>query len=246
MTALQSSDRSTDHAGTALAVRARGLALHGHRGVVYGPVDLDVPTGTLTVLHAPQGGGRSSLLLTLAGRMVPDRGGDLVVLDEPLPRRRRAVQRRAAIAGFAGIDELDESVTVAAVLRERIAWLSPWYRRVPQVDQSTLERRTAAVYGDRPVPRADARVHDLDEVDVMLLRIALALTQRPELLVVDDVDQVHDTQRRQFVWSRLEAIAAAGITVVAAVASLDEVRRFTWTTTPNEVFLATGPHANDF
>lgn len=246
MTALQSSDRSTDHAGTALAVRARGLALHGHRGVVYGPVDLDVPAGTLTVVHAPQGGGRSSLLLTLAGRMVPDRGGDLVVLGEPLPRGRRAVQRRAAIAGFAGIDDLDESVTVAAVLRERIAWLSPWYRRVPHVDQATLERLTAAVYGDRPVPRADARVHDLDEVDVMLLRIALALTQRPELLVVDDVDQVHDTQRRQFVWSRLEAIAATGTTVVAAVASLDEVRRFAWTTTPNEVFLATGPHANAF
>ena len=154
------------------------------------------------------------------------------------------MQQRAAIAGFAGIDDLDESVTVGAVLRERLAWLSPWYRRVPTVDQATLERHAAAVYGDRPVPRAHARVHDLDEVDVMLLRIALALTASPDLLVVDDVDQVHDTQRRQFVWSRLEAIAAAGITVVAAVASLDEVRRFTWTTAPHEAFLATGPHAN--
>lgn len=244
MTALQSSDPTVRRHAAAPAVRARGLALHGHRGVVYGPVDLDLPAGTLTVIHAPQGGGRSSLLLTLAGRMVPDRGSELVVLGEPLPRRRTAVQRRAAIAGFAGIDELDESVTVGAVLRERLAWLSPWYRPVPHVDQATLDRHAAPVYGDRPVPRADAHVHDLDEVDVMLLRIALALTQRPDLLVVDDVDQVHDTQRRQFVWSRLEAIAAAGTTVVAAVASLDEVARFAWTTAPHEVFLATGPHAN--
>ncbi len=244
MTALQSSDPTIRRPGVASAVLARGLALHGHRGVVYGPVDLDLPAGSLTVVHAPHGGGRSSLLLTLAGRMVPDRGSELVVLGEPLPGRRRAVQRRAAIAGFAGIDDLDESVTVAAVLRERLAWLSPWYRQVPPVDQATLDHHAAAVYGERRVPRAAARVHDLDEVDVMLLRIALALTQRPDLLVVDDVDQVHDTQRRQFVWSRLEAVAAAGTTVVAAVASLDEVRRFTWTTTPNEVFLATGPHAN--
>ena len=68
------------------AVSARGLTLHTRRGAVYGPVDLDVPAGALVVVQGPQGGGRSSLLLTLAGRMVPDRGSVLTVLGEPLPR----------------------------------------------------------------------------------------------------------------------------------------------------------------
>ena len=79
-----------------VAVHARGLQLQGSRGAVYGPLELDLPTGGLVVLQGPQGGGRSSLLLTLAGRMVPDGGSQLTVLGESLPRHRRAVQRRAA------------------------------------------------------------------------------------------------------------------------------------------------------
>lgn len=230
-------------APTVLAIHARDLRLTGSRGAVYGPVDLEVPRGSLAVVQGPQGGGRSSLLLTLAGRMVPDSSSSLTVLGEPLPRRRTAVQRRAAIAGFAGIDELDESVTVGDAVRERLAWLSPWYRRTPSVDQAVLTRLAAPVFGERPLPRTGTLVWDLDEVDAMLLRVTLAVAQRPELLVVDDVDQVHDSQRRQTVWTRLEALAAAGTTVVASVASLDEVARMQWATLPQHITLATGPHA---
>ncbi len=225
------------------AVLARSLVLHGSRGAVYGPVDLEVAHGELAIVHGPQGGGRSSLLLTLAGRMVPDRGSELTVLGRSLPRERRAVQRRAAIAGFTGIDELDESVTVGTLLRERLAWLTPWYRRIPRVGQPEAERFLGPVFGPRPLPRVDSVVWDLDEVDVMLLRLTLAMLQGPELLVVDDIDQVHDSARRQFVWSRLEALTQQGVTVVTSVASLDEVSRFSWQREPRQVFLATGPHA---
>lgn len=225
------------------AVTARDLALHRARGVVYGPVDLTIEQGTLAVVQGPQGGGRSSLLLTLAGRMVPDRTSELTVLGEPLPRRRSAVQRRTALAGFAGIDDLDDAVTVREAVRERLAWLTPWYRRTRAVNQDVLADLTGPVFGDRPVPRADTVVWDLDEVDAMLLRVALAMLQAPELLVVDDVDQVHDSTRRQVVWDRLGAIAAAGTTVVASVASLDEIARMRWQRAPHQINLATGPHA---
>ncbi len=229
-----------------LAISARGLRLHGGRGEVYGPVDLEVAAGELVVVQGPQGAGRSSLLLTLAGRMVPDRGGELVVLGEPLPARRRAVQRRAAVAGFAGVDdldELDESITVGAALRERLAWTSPWWARVPRVDQRTFARHAGPVFGPRPLPRVGTVAWDLDEVDAMLLRIALATVCGPELLVVDDVDHVHDDARRQMVWAALERLRAEGVTVVAAVASLDEVRRMDWERAPLTLNLATGPHA---
>jgi ABC-type branched-subunit amino acid transport system ATPase component len=175
--------------------------------------------------------------------MVPDRRSELVVLGEPLPARRRAVQARAAIAGFAGIDELDENVTVGDCLRERLAWLSPWWRRIPRPDQRALARYAAPVFGPRPLPRVQTVVWDLDEVDAMLLRITLAMAQRPDLLVVDDVDQVHDDTRRQTVWTALERLTASGVTVVAAVASLDEVARMDWATVPSQVTLASGPHA---
>ncbi|MCR6690351.1 ATP-binding cassette domain-containing protein [Cellulomonas sp.] len=225
------------------AVSARGLALHGARGLVYGPVDLALPAGTLTVIQGPQGAGRSSLLLTLAGRMVPDAASELRVLGHRLPAERRAVQRAAAIAGFAGIDDLDDGVTVGDTVRERLSWLAPWYRRVPRVDQRTFRDLALPVFGERPLPRVESVVWDLDEVDAMLLRLTLALAQRPRLLVVDDVDQVRDTVRRSTVWSRLEAVAATGTTVAASVSSLDEVARTRWARQPHQVTLATGPHA---
>ena len=235
--------RGAPGATSPLAISARGLRLRGGRGEVYGPVDAEVPAGELVVVQGPQGAGRSSLLLTLAGRMVPDRGSELVVLGEKLPARRRAVQARTAVAGFAGIDELDESVTVGTALRERLAWTSPWWARVPRVDQRTFARHVGPVFGPRPLPRVGTVAWDLDEVDAMLLRIALATVRGPELLVVDDVDHVHDDARRQMVWSALERLQARGITVVAAVASLDEVSRMGWGRAPLQLNLATGPHA---
>ena len=225
------------------AVTATDLLLHGRRGLVYGPVDVEVPPGVLLVVQGPQGAGRSSLLLTLAGRMAPDRTSHLRVLGHDLPRGRTQVQRRAAIAGFAGIDDLDESVRVSDVVRERLAWLSPWFRRTPRVTQQEFAVLAEPVWGDRPAPRVTSLVWDLDEVDVMLLRICLAMAQRPDLLVVDDVDQVRDSVRRQVLWTRLEAIAAAGTTVIASVSSLGEAASMTWTTPPHQLHLSTGPHA---
>jgi ABC-type multidrug transport system ATPase subunit len=215
-----------------LAVTAQALQLHGDRGPVFCPVDLEITAGTLTLVQGPQGAGRTSLLLALAGRMVPDSSSDLVVLRHRLPGRRTLVQREVALAGFAGIDELDDSVTVGAHVRERLAWLAPWYRRAPRADQAIVDRVLAPVFGDLPVPDAATVVWHLDEVDALLLRISLAMAQRPRLLVVDDVDQVHDRARRRVVWDRLDALAAAGITVVASCADPDEATGTPWTVLP--------------
>ncbi len=214
------------------AVTARALQLHADRGPVYGPLDLDISAGTLTLVQGAQGAGRTSLLLTLAGRMVPDAPSDLVVLGHRLPGRRALVQREVALAGFAGVDDLDDSVTVGSHVRERLAWLSPWYRRSTRADQATVDALLSPVFGDLPVPDVQTVCWHLDEVEALLLRIALAMAQRPGLLVVDDVDQVHDPARRRIVWRRLEALAATGVTVVATCADPDEATGTAWTVLP--------------
>ena len=214
------------------AVTALALQLHGDRGPVFGPVDLEIAAGTLTLVQGPQGAGRTSLLLALAGRMVPDASSDLVVLGHRLPGQRTLTQRQVALAGFTGIDELDDSVTVGDHVRERLAWLAPWYRRAPRADQTMVDRVLLPVFGDLPVPDVDTVVWHLDEVDALLLRIALATAQRPRLLVVDDVDQVHDRARRRIVWDRLAALAGTGVTVVASCADPDEAVGTRWTVLP--------------
>lgn len=205
------------------AVSARDLSLHGGRGTVYGPLDIDIDPGTLTIVQGPQGSGRTALLLTLAGRMKPDRETrELTVLGLDLPRQRREVQRLVAIAGFKGIDELDDSVTVRDMVRERLGWLSRWYRPRIHLDESRYAALAAPVFGDRILPGLDEVVWDLDELDQMLLRITIAMAQEPRMLVVDDLDHVHDSERREYVWQRLGAMSAAGLTVIGAVASASD------------------------
>ena len=101
-----------------------------------------------------------------------------------LPAQRTLTQRQVAVAGFTGIDELDDSVTVGDHVRERLAWLAPWYRRAPRADQAIGDRALGPVYGDLPVPDVDTVVWHLDEVQALLLRIAFDECKGP---VFDDV-----------------------------------------------------------
>jgi ABC-type multidrug transport system ATPase subunit len=228
---------------TEVAVRARALQLDGKRGRIFGPVDLDLTPGSITLVTGRAGSGKTSLLLTLVGRMKPNRGSDLTVLGCQLPTGRRSVQLRSAAVGVHGLDDLDEEVTVGATLREREAWLAPWYRIVRISDDAHVAEVCAPVFGDLPAPASKVLVHQLDEADNLLFRLALAMLSQPELIVVDDIDSLHDTDGRRKVWECLHGIAESGVTVVVAAAAAGELSRLGWDTLPQHVALPT--HTND-
>lgn len=213
-------------------VRAKELALNGGRGRVYGPFSGEIGDG-LTVISGQAGSGRTSLLLTLAGRMKPS-SGSLTVLGHALPRRARTVQKSTAIAGFHDIDALEESVTIGAAIRERQAWLAPWWRSIPRADDATVRRVCLPVFGApgepgaTPIPTADSLVWDLDETQTALFRVALAVMSDPRILFFDQVEQLQSPVARSALWARLDALGrgAAGrpaIAVVASVAAPDDV-----------------------
>jgi ABC-type multidrug transport system, ATPase component len=223
------------------AVVATAVQLDGRRGRVFGPVDLAIQPGTLTLITGRAGSGKTSLLLTLVGRMKPNRGSALTVLGRRLPARALGVQRRSAAVGVHGLDDLDEEVTVGATVREREAWLAPWYRIVRTPHDARVAEVCAPVFGDSPPPRARQLVHELDEADNLLLRIALAMLSRPELLVVDDIDALHDTDSRRRVWEALHGLADAGLTVVVSAATASELSRLGWAVLPGHVRLPEPP-----
>ena len=221
------------------AVRAERLQLDGRRGRVFGPVDLAIPSGSLSLVTGPAGTGKTSLLLTLVGRMRPNRGSDLEVLGRRLPAHARSVQAHSSAVGVHGLDDLDEEVTVAATVRERQAWLARWYRFVRTPDDAGVAEVCAPVFGPGPAPRAAQLVHELDEADNLMLRIALATLSRPQLLVVDDIDSLHDTDGRRRVWEALRGLAEAGTTVVASAAGASELSRLGWDVPPTHICLPT-------
>lgn len=200
-------------------ITAEGLSLSAARGPVYGPLSFSVD-GPLNVLYGPAGSGRTSLLLTLAGRMKAE-DGTLEVLGHALPRKAREVQKHTAIAGFEDIDVLEPGVTVGQAVREREAWLAPWWSILGKPTDRQVTRACASVFGNTEIPSASTVIWNLGEAEQFLLRLSLAMLGAPSILFVDDIEQVHSAEARRLVWERLAAIAAAGTTVVVGAASLE-------------------------
>lgn len=198
---------------TGPAVIARGIAMRGPWGPVYGPVDLEIDTGGVTVLVCPAGSGRTALLLTLAGRMRPVRG-ELSVFGL---RRTREIFGVSALAGFAELDPVPESVTVRDLITEQLRWDAGWYRLVRRADAGDLERVCGPVFGDLPLPPLTEYVEELTELDRLLLRIALANTSRPPLLVVGSLDSVASDCHRDRLIGRLIDLGATQTVVTATV-----------------------------
>lgn len=198
---------------------ADDLALTAKRGTVYGPVTLDIGDG-LTVLCGPAGSGRTSALLTLAGRMRQG-SGTAEVLGHSLPRHARAVQKHTSIAGFDGIDSLEASVSVGAAVRERQAWLAPWWSFVPRPRNADFAAIAGPVFGPLPLPGVATTIWDLDEAQAMLLRVTLAMLSHPRILFVDQIEQLQSPASRRIVWERLGAIASTGTAVVVSATAAE-------------------------
>jgi ABC-type glutathione transport system ATPase component len=194
-------------------VVARGLTVSGPWGPVYGPVDLDVEEGGVTVLVCPAGSGRTALLLTLAGRMRAQRG-TLSVFGATTPRRIFAM---AAIAGIDELDQVSESVTVRDAVTEQLRWNAPWYRFVRRAGAAELRAVCAPVFGDLPLPPLTEYVEELTELDRVLLRVALANTARPPLLVVGNLDYVTSDRNRELLLQRLIELGRTQTVITATV-----------------------------
>nr|WP_109561771.1 ATP-binding cassette domain-containing protein [Mycolicibacillus koreensis] len=174
--------------------------MRGPWGPVYGPIDLEIPTGGVTALIGTAGPGRTALLMTVAGRMKPS-SGTLTVLGSTAPTE---IFAHSALAGIEELDTVAESVRVRDLITEQLRWDAPWYRLVGRAGHADLEAVCRPVFGSLPLPHPDEYVEQLTELDGLLLRIALANTARPPLLVVGNLDQVtshrnHDALVRRLV-----------------------------------------------
>jgi ABC-type Mn2+/Zn2+ transport system ATPase subunit len=198
-------DTQDETEATAL-ITATGLGVNGEHGPLFSDIDLALSEG-FHAIQMPGGPGQTALLLTLAGRFKPSQG-TLTVFGDTTPR---AIRRHCAIAAFPDIDELEESVTVQTVLTEQRRWLAPWYAQIPrEAGTSTLTE----VFGETPPPSTDTYIVELSDLELFLLRIALATMSNRPILVVGDLEQVRDNARRATAVDRLGALAAKRTVVV--------------------------------
>ncbi|WP_354641740.1 ATP-binding cassette domain-containing protein [Kitasatospora camelliae] len=199
-------------------VATAGLSLRGARGWVYQEIGFQAQPGELVVFEGPAGSGRTSLLLTLAGRMRPT-AGTAEVDGLPLPAQAGHVREFTALGPMAGVNELDDSLSVSAHLRERQLLHMPLIGLPAR--RETFARAHAALaatglVAERLPAGLRTAAGALTLLDRFRLGMALALMGQPRLVCVDDVDDRLHSAERAAAWQLLRAVADGGVTVLAA------------------------------
>jgi len=195
-------------------VTARKITLTEERGHVFGPLDLDLSPGGVTMLLAPMGVRRTALLLALCGRMHLSSGSLTVLGHKDDPRK---VFAESTICCLDEIDEIEPAITVRNVVTEQRRWHSPFFKWVPKADEAALEEMCGETFGDVPLPQLDAFVKYLPIAQQLLLRISLVNVWRPPLLVVGRLDEVTSDDDQSIVLRRLMHLGEQQSVIVGGV-----------------------------
>ncbi|GAA2824134.1 hypothetical protein GCM10010441_55730 [Kitasatospora paracochleata] len=211
------------------AVTAAGLSLGGARGWVYRDIGFRTEPGSLVAIEGPAGSGRTSLLLTLAGRMRPT-AGTAEVDGLPLPAAAAQVRTIAALGPMAGVNDLDDALSVSAHLREQEQLHAPLVGIGLPARRESFARAHAALAATGLVVerlRSGMRTPagELNHLDRFRLGVALAMLGKPRLVCVDDVDERLHTTDRLTAWQLLRQVADSGVTVLASTTDAGHAAR---------------------
>ena len=170
------------------ALAARGVDKRFGSLVVAANVNLTLPPGARHALIGPNGAGKTTLINLMTGMLRPDGGqillgGDDVTALAPEERVRRGLARTYQINSlFPQLTAL-ESVTLAVCERRRVA--QNWWRRLIAYREEIEEAHhiLGALMLDAVCHRP---ARELAYGQQRLLEIALALANRPKVLLLDE------------------------------------------------------------
>jgi heme ABC exporter ATP-binding subunit CcmA len=188
------------HLQQAVALLGRFPALAG--------ASLDVRRGEIVLVRGPNGAGKTTLLRVLAG-LVPVVQGDAVVLGVDLTTDRKLV--RPKVGFLAHANGLYDDLTVAENVRF-------WGRAVGATDAEQAAALDRLSLAGR---LATTPVHRLSAGQRRRTALAVLVTRRPELWLLDEPHAGLDAAGRDLLDGLLRDAAHAGATVVMASHELD-------------------------
>ena len=185
-------------------VRAERLAVRRGRAEVLRGVDLAVRAGETVALMGRNGAGKSTLLSTLVGLHAPAAG--TVEVGGAVPHRTRpaALVRRVGLVPQEPRDLLyADTVAAECTAADRDAGAAPGSCR-------------ALVAGLLPGVPDGAHPRDLSEGQRLALALAVVLTARPPVLLLDEPTRGLDYAAKSRLVAHLRGLAAAGHAIVLA------------------------------
>jgi len=166
----------------------RGLSKNFGALVVAQAIDLDLAPGARVALIGPNGAGKTTFVNLLTGFLEPDDGtialaGENLAGLRPEARVKRGLVRTHQISELLLDNTARDNVAIAIAEREGFAWrllrFGKEWRRCRDEAQERLEEMEIGGIADRSVAR-------LPYGEQRLLEIAIALSLRPRLLLLDE------------------------------------------------------------
>jgi len=188
-------------------LRARAVTARHGATVAVDAVDLELSSGVITALTGPNGAGKSSLLLELAR---PHSRNTVFVDGTDVASRSLRARRRSVALVPEEFDDMLFATSVAAECasadRRAVApgTAAAFFALLGTEDSGDL----AELLGRHP--------RDLSAGQRLCLVIAIQLSARPRVLLIDEPTRGLDPASRELVGAALRAIAADGTAVVFA------------------------------
>ena len=185
-------------------------------------VDIDVPPGGVYAILGPNGSGKSTLLKVLLGALAPQAG------EACYAGRALAVWTPRELARRIGVVPQHEELAFPITVRELVAMgryphLGNW-RREGEADRAAIEQ---AMIRCDVLGLADRSLATLSGGERQLVRIARALAQEPETLVLDEPTAALDIRHEMEIFELVAALAAAGgVTVVLVTHNINLAARY--------------------
>lgn len=184
-------------------------------------VSFDAPRATLTAVVGPNGSGKSTLVRAIVGRVTPSGGRVLIDGIDAASIARRTLATRVAVV------TQREDLAFPAAAREYIALgryphLGDW-RALDADDRAAVDRAVALAGVEALLDRG---VDTLSGGEWQRVRLARALAQGGDALVLDEPTTFLDIAHEMAVFELLHRLAAAGQAVLLVSHQLNLVARF--------------------
>ncbi|HEX6902774.1 MAG TPA: ATP-binding cassette domain-containing protein [Thermoanaerobaculia bacterium] len=207
--------------GEGSAVEARGIrfSYRQRRGAPSRPalagLDFDVPAGSVFGFLGPNGGGKTTLFRILATLARPE-AGEIRVFGASLARQAREIRRRLGVVFQ--YPSLDLQLTV----RENLVHQGHLYGLS---GRDLAARIGAGLERFGLTERAEQRAKELSGGLRRRAEIAKALLHEPRLLLLDEPSTGLDPGARRDLWTTLEDLRQAGVTVLLTTHFMEEADR---------------------
>jgi len=200
-------------------LNVRELSFSYAKKTVLEKLSFDVCPSEMVAIVGANGAGKTTLLKILCGVLAPGQGE---VLLKGLPLKHHKPRELARYVALVPQEiQMTFDFTVQEFVEQgRTPYISSFLGGLEKADRMAVSRAMELADIEQ---MKDRKFNELSGGERQRVKIALALAQEPELLLLDEPAQHLDIGRQADVFSVLERLNQAGMTMIAAMHDLHSV-----------------------